>query len=90
MELRRKIEQYQNGDPAAMSKMSEAAIFYALDDAKRDILALHEQNAALVSVIENGIEMFSGDNSAIEDIALKSAWLNAAEAAIAAAKGERS
>lgn len=52
MKLRRKISQYQGGDPAAMCKMSEGAIFYAFDDAKHDILALHEQNAALVAALK--------------------------------------
>lgn len=39
--MKRTIEQYRNGDPEEMSKMSQAAIFFALQDMKTDILALH-------------------------------------------------
>ncbi|MCA8037062.1 hypothetical protein LGM46_29265 [Burkholderia arboris] len=43
-ELNRSIEQWRKCDPDLMSRQSQAAIFYALKDAKHDILAL----AALV------------------------------------------
>lgn len=38
--LKRSIEQWRRCDPDLMSKQSQAAIFYALKDAKHDILAL--------------------------------------------------
>ncbi|HDR8985154.1 TPA: hypothetical protein QDA89_004106 [Burkholderia vietnamiensis] len=38
--LERSIEQWRRCDPDLMSKQSQAAIFYALKDAKHDILAL--------------------------------------------------
>ncbi|MDN7413452.1 hypothetical protein QZM42_33545 [Burkholderia vietnamiensis] len=38
--LARSIEQWRRCDPDLMSKQSQAAIFYALKDAKHDILAL--------------------------------------------------
>lgn len=42
MPLRRKIEQWRNGDPEAMAtQQSRAAIFYAFQDARADILALY-------------------------------------------------
>jgi hypothetical protein len=39
--LARTREQWEKCDPEAMSKMSQAAIFFALQDAKRDVLAMH-------------------------------------------------
>lgn len=53
MKLRRKISQYQGCDPSAMCEMSKGAIFYAFDDAKHDILALHEQNAELLAALKD-------------------------------------
>lgn len=38
--LERSIEQWRKCDPDLMSRQSQAAIFYALKDAKHDILAL--------------------------------------------------
>lgn len=38
--MNRKISQWEACDPKAMAKMSEAAIMYALSDAKADILEL--------------------------------------------------
>lgn len=67
MKLRRKISQYQGGDPAAMCKMSEGAIFYAFDDAKHDILALHEQNAELVKELEKVREVLHEQTTYLAD-----------------------
>src|SRR5690606_39768150 len=38
--LRRGIEQWTASDPSSMSKQSPEAIYYALDDARSDILTL--------------------------------------------------
>ena len=43
MELNRTAEQWQKCDPKVMAKMSEAAIMYALDDARRDVLRMHAE-----------------------------------------------
>ncbi len=40
VKLERSIEQWRKCDPELMSRQSPAAIFYALKDAKHDILAL--------------------------------------------------
>ncbi|WP_186182987.1 Lar family restriction alleviation protein [Burkholderia gladioli] len=40
VKLERSIEQWRKCDPELMSRQSPAAIFYALEDAKHDILAL--------------------------------------------------
>lgn len=47
MKLRRDIEVYRKSDPKAMAKQSEAAIFYALDDMRHDLLLLHDENEQL-------------------------------------------
>lgn len=39
--LQRTREQWEKCDPEAMSKMSQAAVFHALNDAKRDVLMMH-------------------------------------------------
>ncbi len=41
--LERTIEQWRNCDPLIMQHMSPAAIYFALRDAKHDILALHAE-----------------------------------------------
>jgi len=41
LKLTRSIETWEKCDPSAMSKQSEAAIMYALKDARADILKLH-------------------------------------------------
>ncbi len=41
LKLNRSIETWEKCDPAAMAKQSEAAIMYALQDAREDILKLH-------------------------------------------------
>lgn len=46
-ELKRTQETWRGCDPKAMSVMSPAAIFYALTDAKHDIVKLHCELAAL-------------------------------------------
>lgn len=43
MELNRTAEQWQKCDPKAMAKMSEAAIMYALADARSDVLRMHSE-----------------------------------------------
>jgi len=43
MELNRTAEQWQKCDPKAMAKMSEAAIMYALADARSDVLRMHAE-----------------------------------------------
>ena len=40
--MKRKIEQWRNCEPAAMATQSQAALTFAFEDAKADILALHE------------------------------------------------
>lgn len=49
MKLDRTRDQWENCDPEAMSKMSQAAIYFALKDAKHDILALHAELARAAS-----------------------------------------
>jgi hypothetical protein len=44
--LQRTREQWEKCDPEAMSKMSQAAVFHALNDAKRDVLMMHALLAA--------------------------------------------
>ncbi|VVD75166.1 hypothetical protein [Pandoraea commovens] len=44
--LQRTREQWEKCDPEAMCHMSQAAIFHALTDAKRDVIALHDALAA--------------------------------------------
>lgn len=39
--LQRSRDQWEKCDPETMSRMSAAAIFHALNDAKRDVLAMH-------------------------------------------------
>lgn len=39
-QLERSVERWAKCDPEAMSKMSQAAIYYALKDAKHDIAVL--------------------------------------------------
>jgi hypothetical protein len=39
--LQRTREQWEKCDPDAMSKMSQAAVFHAINDAKRDVLMMH-------------------------------------------------
>lgn len=46
--LQRTREQWEKCDPEAMCNMSQAAIFHALTDAKRDVIALHDALAAKV------------------------------------------
>jgi hypothetical protein len=40
--MRRSIDQWRGCDPKAMATQSEAALTYAFEDARADILALHE------------------------------------------------
>lgn len=42
--MKRDIQRWKNCDPRAMAEMSEAAVFFALEDAKADILELYEEN----------------------------------------------
>lgn len=49
--MERKITQWANCSPDAMSRMSQAAIFYALDDAKRDILKLDAENKQMREIL---------------------------------------
>lgn len=43
MELNRTAEQWQKCDPKAMAKMSEAAIAYAISDARSDVLRMYAE-----------------------------------------------
>lgn len=45
--MKRKISQYEKSSPAAMARMSEAAIFYAFEDSRADILELNAENQRL-------------------------------------------
>lgn len=40
--LQRSIEQWRSSDPVAMAEQSKAAIYFAFQDARADILALAE------------------------------------------------
>ncbi len=40
--LKRTRDQWAKCEPEVMACMSEGAIFHALNDAKRDVLAMHE------------------------------------------------
>ena len=58
MKLQRTIEQWRHCDPKTMAyKMSEVAITYAFEDAKEDILTLH-----------NGIETLRKENATLRDM----------------------
>lgn len=58
--MKRKIEQWRNCDPRAMvMEQSQAALIFAMQDAKADILELHDalrQLTYLRDCIEAGIE----------------------------------
>lgn len=49
--MNRPIERWQVCSPSAMSKQSLAAITYAFEDARHDILELHEQNKRLRALL---------------------------------------
>lgn len=50
--MKREIDRWKNCDPKAMAfEQSDAAIFFAFQDAKADILELHEENARLREVM---------------------------------------
>jgi hypothetical protein len=62
MELNRTAEQWQKCDPRAMAIMSEAAIMYAFQDARRDVLQMHAEIERLrrietAALACDGIEM---------------------------------
>lgn len=40
--MKRKIEQWRNCEPAAMATQSRVAVTFAFEDAKADIIALHD------------------------------------------------
>lgn len=40
MKLERKISQYRNGNPVVIVEGSKAQVFYALQDAKKDVLTM--------------------------------------------------
>jgi hypothetical protein len=52
-DMKRKIEQWRGCEPEAMAGQSKAAITYAFEDAKADIIELHNMladgNAALIA-----------------------------------------
>lgn len=49
--MKRSIEQWKHCDPRAMAyNQSEAAVMFALQDAKADILALHAENMRLRNI----------------------------------------
>lgn len=49
--MKRKIEQWKGCEPNAMLTQSEAAMLFALEDAKADILELHAENARFRNVM---------------------------------------
>lgn len=51
--MQRHIEQWQNCVPSAMVNMSPAAIQYAFQDAKSDILALYKENQKLKAAMKD-------------------------------------
>lgn len=54
--MQRKIEQWKNCVPDAMVHMSTAAIRYAFEDAKSDILSLWEDNQRLKAKIQEAYD----------------------------------
>ena len=51
IQMNRPIERWQVCCPASMAKQSLAAITYAIEDARHDILELNEQNKRLRSLL---------------------------------------
>jgi hypothetical protein len=51
--MQRKIEQWRSSDPEMMAhKQSRAAIYFALKDAKADILELYRQREELLAALK--------------------------------------
>lgn len=48
--MQRTIEQYRNCKPESMAQMSQAAIYYAFEDMKNDILNLHYALSTMTQV----------------------------------------
>lgn len=56
MKLRRPpIEAYRKFEPKVMSKMSQAAVFYAIDDMLADLLTLADSHKELLSACQSAI-----------------------------------
>lgn len=49
--MNRPIERWQICSPSAMAQQSVAAVTYALEDARHDILELHDQNKRLRALL---------------------------------------
>jgi hypothetical protein len=62
--VKRDIEQYRKCDPATMAKMSEAAIFHAINDMRADILALY----GAIHRCETGSEALEGTAMNLQDL----------------------
>ena len=70
MKLARTLEQWRNCAPEAMAAMSPAAIMYALEDAKHDILALAsavEGAAVIADAAGAEIRALRADNASMLD-----------------------
>jgi hypothetical protein len=63
--MNRTIGQWINCKPAEMAKMSEAAVMYALQDARADIMRLH--GAIEKTLLDNG-HLADGDNCTLIDL----------------------
>jgi len=63
--MKRTIGQWINCKPEAMALMSEAAIMYALQDARADIMRLH--GAIEKTLADNG-HLADGDNCTLIDL----------------------
>jgi hypothetical protein len=85
MKLERSIERYRNGNPEVIAKGSEAQILFALQDSRKDILALAAEVERLTNErerIEVSLEILDGQETesvgeqwrAIEDGAPKTSW----------------
>ncbi len=48
-ELKRTLDSWKNCDPRSMSAMSVAAVYYAFEDAKHDIVKLHADHGTALS-----------------------------------------
>lgn len=63
--MKRLIEQWRNCDPNDMARMSEAAVMYALQDAKDDILLLY---GAIEKTLAENRHLADGDDCTLIDL----------------------
>ena len=81
-QLNRSIERWKGCDPEAMTyHQSAAAIKFAFEDAKHDVLALHEIGVELLSLLEDAVTAFGPHIEGGDD-----EWLTFAKKAIIKAR----